>query len=166
MNAKKIDPSTLTDVQRAARFYYLQRQAFGAKIEGRTFGTSPSTPPKFNLLRIEEDLSQAHLRLARTYIENLPWDKCIEKYDRPGTLFYLDPPYWATEGYDVEFVFEHYERMAELAWNIKGQMIISVNDIEEMRQVFDGLHIDTFKLKHTVGGQGGVERKELIINSR
>jgi DNA adenine methylase len=165
LNAKKVDPSTLTDVQRAARFYYLQRQAFGAKIEGRTFGTSPSTPPKFNLLRIEEDLSQAHLRLARTYIENLPWDKCIEKYDRPGTLFYLDPPYWATEGYDVEFGFEQYERMAELAKTIEGQMIISVNDIKEMRRVFNGLDIDTVKLRHTVGGRGGIDREELLIRS-
>lgn len=31
-------PSTLTDIQRAARFYYLQRNCFGAKLEGQTFG--------------------------------------------------------------------------------------------------------------------------------
>lgn len=29
-------PETLTDIQRAARFYYLQKQAFGGKVDGRT----------------------------------------------------------------------------------------------------------------------------------
>lgn len=56
----------LTDIQRAARFYYLQKMCFGGKIESQTFGTATTTPPRLNLLRIEEDLSQAHLRLART----------------------------------------------------------------------------------------------------
>lgn len=65
------NPNTLTDIQRAARFYYLQKLAFGGKTTGQTFGTAPSTPPKLNLYRIEEDLSQAHVRIARTYIENL-----------------------------------------------------------------------------------------------
>lgn len=33
-------PETLTDLQRAARYYYLQRLGFGGKTVGRTFGTS------------------------------------------------------------------------------------------------------------------------------
>lgn len=61
-------PETLTDIQRAARFYYLQKLGFGGKVQGRTFGIAPTTPPRLNLLRIEEDLSAAHLRLARVYI--------------------------------------------------------------------------------------------------
>lgn len=87
-------PETLTDIQRAARFYYLQKLAFGGKVNAQTFGTATTTAPRLNLLRIEEDLSQAHLRLARTYIEHLEWQDCINKYDREHTLFYCDPPYW------------------------------------------------------------------------
>ena len=79
---------TLTDVQRAARFYYLQKLAFGGKVADQNFGTATTSPPRLNLLRIEEDLSQAHLRLSRTYIEHLAWPDCIKKYDRPHTLFY------------------------------------------------------------------------------
>src|SRR5690606_22297921 len=64
-------PETLTDIQRAARFYYLQKLAFGAKATGQTFGVSPTLPARVNVLRMEEDLSQAHLRLARVTVECL-----------------------------------------------------------------------------------------------
>jgi hypothetical protein len=38
------DPATLTDIQRAARFYYLQQHAFGGKLSGQTFGTATTGP--------------------------------------------------------------------------------------------------------------------------
>ena len=90
---KDTPEETLTDIQRAARFYYLQKMAFGAKVTNQTFGTATTAPPRLNLLRLEEELSAAHLRLSRTYIERLPWAECIRRYDRPHTFFYLDPPY-------------------------------------------------------------------------
>ena len=158
-------PDTLTDIQRAARFYYLQRTAFGARPTGQTFGTAPSSKPKFNLRRIEESLTEAKFRLDRVYIENLPWQKVIAKYDRPDTLFYLDPPYWDTEGYGLEFGIEQYEEMADLARSIKGKMIISVNAHTEMKRVFKGLRIKTVPITYTVGKQGRTPRKELIIRS-
>jgi len=66
---------TLTDIQRAARFFYLQKNAFGGKVSGQTFGTATTSGPRLNLLRLEEDLSQAHLRLSQTYIEHLGWER-------------------------------------------------------------------------------------------
>ena len=66
-------PSTLTDIQRAARFFYLQKLAFGGKVDGQTYGTSTTAPTRLNLLRLEEDLSAAHLRLHQVNIENLDW---------------------------------------------------------------------------------------------
>lgn len=82
-----IKPETLTDIQRAARFFYLQHHAFGGKVDGQNFGTA-TTGPAINLLRIEENLSAAHLRLAGgTYIENLPWQDVMRKYDRGHSFF-------------------------------------------------------------------------------
>ena len=155
---------TLTDIQRAARFYYLQKQAFGGKVADHTFGTSTTSAPRFNLLRIEEELSMAHLRLSRTLIEHLDWHQCIARYDRPHTLFYCDPPYWGTEGYGVDFGLENYDHMAELARNIKGKMIISVNDIPEMRQAFNDLNIQTVDISYNLKVTGkATQRKELVI---
>lgn len=57
--------------------------------------------------------------------------------------------------------------MAELARTVKGRMIISVNDIPEMRQAFVGLTIERVDINYTVGGGGRSKAKagELIIRN-
>lgn len=157
-------PETMTDIQRAARFYYLQQHAFGGKVEGQTFG-SATTAPTINLLRIEESVSAAHLRLAQgTTVENLPWRECFSRYDRPHTLFYCDPPYWQTEGYGVAFPFAEYEQMAEVMRGCAGKVILSINDHPDIRRVFDGFDMEEVSLPYTVGKSGReVTRGELIV---
>lgn len=158
-------PETLTDIQRAARFYYLQKLAFGGRVDGQSFGTGTTSGPRLNLLRLEEDLSAAHLRLSDTMIEHLAWDECITRYDRPHTLVYCDPPYWETEGYGVDFGLEQYHRMAELARSMAGTMIISVNDHPAMREAYAGLPMQSVPITYTVGGGSGVDRTELVIGN-
>lgn len=76
-----------------------------------------------------------------------------------------DPPYYGTEGYGVEFGLNQYTRMADLAKTIQGKMIISVNDIPEMRRAFSGFRIERVSIPYTVGGSGRSCRPsgELII---
>lgn len=64
-------PETLTDIQRAARFFYLQHHTFGGKVAGQSFGTA-TTVPAINLMRFEENLSAVWQRLSGIYVENLP----------------------------------------------------------------------------------------------
>lgn len=158
-------PETLTDIQRAARFYYLQQSAFGARVDGQSYGTATTTPPGLNLLRLEETLSAAHLRLSRTYIERLPWQECLDRYDRPHTLFYMDPPYWETEGYGVPFEFDQYVQMAARIRALKGKAIISLNDHPAIRECFSGFHIETTDITYTVGGGKGSDAREVLIFS-
>ncbi len=101
-------------MQRAARFYYLQKLSFAGRNWSRAFRTKVDGPPQLNLLRLEEELSQVHLRLARVQVENLPWAKVIERYDREHTFFYLDPPYYGVEDYYGKGLFERaaYEETA------------------------------------------------------
>lgn len=153
-------PDTLTDVQRAARFLYLQKLAFGGKVDGQSYGTATTSRPRFNLLSLEHDLCEAHLRLSSTNIEHLPWQAVIEKYDRPHTLFYCDPPYWQTEGYGVNFPWSEYEELARLSKQIKGNMIISLNGHPEIRTLFDHLHMIEVDYCYTVNG--GANRSDCI----
>ncbi|MDO8654176.1 MAG: DNA adenine methylase [Undibacterium sp.] len=155
---------TLTDIQRAARFYYLQQHAFGGKVSGQNFGTATTGSP-INLCRIEEALSAAHLRLSGTYVENLTWQDCMKRYDRPHTFFYCDPPYWETEGYGVDFGFEQYEQMADFMRTCKGKVMVSINDHPDIRKAFDGLHMMGLDIKYSVANAHGQAEtsKELVI---
>lgn len=159
-------PETLTDIQRAARFYYLQHHAFGGRVESQSFGTA-TTAPTVNLLRIEESLSAAHLRLAGTTVENLSWSDCLKRYDRPHTFFYADPPYWQTEGYGVPFPFSEYEAMASAMRSCKGKMMVSINDHPQIREAFAGLVFHGLEITYTVGvDRGGREpSRELVITN-
>lgn len=154
-------PETLTDIQRAVRFYYLQKLAFGGKVKDQAPGFCTTAPKRVNLLRIEEDLSQAHLRLHGVLVENLPWQEIIKRYDRPHTLFFCDPPYWQT---DVDFQMDNYLELAEFARNIKGKMIITLNNCDKMRDVFGEFNIKTAQIKYTLAKEKGYKKSsELII---
>jgi DNA adenine methylase len=148
--AKSQRPETLTDIQRAARFFYVQKAAFGAKVVGQTFGAGPSAP-RLNLTRLEEDLSAAHLRLAGAVIEHLPWQDCIARYDRAGTFFFLDPPYWQVEGYGVEFDLSQYQSLASTMRTLKGKALLTVNDHPDVRAAFAGLRSVRVTTRYTIG---------------
>lgn len=161
-------PETLTDIQRAARFYYLQKFAFGGKVHGQNFGTiATGAGPRLNLLRIEEELSAVHLRLANVVIEHLAWHDCITRYDRPGTFFYLDPPYWETEGYGVDFGWAEYERLAAAMRSMKGRSLLSINDHPRIRELFAGFTIVPVHLRYTIAREKSADglAGELIVKS-
>lgn len=162
---KSTPPETLTDVQRAARFFYLQKLGFGGKVEGQTFGTATTSKGRLNLLRLEEDLSAAHLRLHQVTIEHMDWAACVKRYDRPHTVFYMDPPYWGTEGYARPFGLDQYGLMAEALGTMKGKALVSVNDIPEMRRAFAGLPFRRLTTTYTVGASAASRKPsgELLI---
>jgi len=156
---------TLTDIQRAARFFYLQHMAFGGKVAGQTFGTATTTKPGLNLLRIEESLSAAHLRLAQVFIEHLSWQDVVKRYDRPHTFFFMDPPYWQTTGYGSDFPWPEYEQLAATLGALKGKAIVTLNNHPEIRRLFKSFDTQMVPIRYTVGGGEGNPASELIIRS-
>jgi DNA adenine methylase len=46
---KDTSPERLTDIPRAARFFYLQQSCLGGRVEGPTFGTATTALPGLNL---------------------------------------------------------------------------------------------------------------------
>ncbi len=157
----------LTDIQRAARFFYLQSNSFGGKVSKQNFGTVTTGYHGINLLRLEETLSFAHLRLSRVLIECLPWAQCVNRYDRPHTLFFLDPPYWQTEGYGVEFGWPEYEHLNQLMRSVKGQVVLTINDHPDIAKLFKGLPMQKVGIKYSIGLHGkSVEKSELIITNK
>ena len=76
----------LTDIQRAARFFILIKESFGARLD--SFGVRPRNMPK-----AIEYIQVVANRLKQVVIENADYSRILRIYDRNSTLFYLDPPY-------------------------------------------------------------------------
>ncbi|MDO5704078.1 MAG: DNA adenine methylase [Paracoccus sp. (in: a-proteobacteria)] len=164
------DPSTLTDLERAARFLYLQRTAFGAKVSGQNFGVSTDRPGRFNLTTLEPMLDDLHSRLAGVVIECLDWRDLIRRYDGDGTLFYLDPPYWGCEtdyGADL-FGRGDFADMAGQLAGVRGRFLMSINDRPELRDLFAAFHIAPVLTSYTIANHAAARataRPELLISN-
>jgi DNA adenine methylase len=162
-------PDTLTDLERAARFLYLQRTAFGGKVSGRNFGVATDRPARFNLTTLEPMLEDLHTRLAGVVIECLDWADFIPRYDREGTLFYLDPPYWGNEGDYGKALFsrDDFARMAEVLGGLKGRFIMSLNDVPGVRECFGRFHFAEVSTSYTIGDKADRSsmRAELLISN-
>ena len=165
-----VDPDTLTDLERAARFLYLQRTAFGGKVSGRNFGVDRARPGRFNLSTLEPMLEDLHSRLSGVTIECLDWSAFIPRYDSADTLFYLDPPYWGCEDDYGKAMFARadFERAAQQLATIRGRFILSLNDLPEVRHTFAAFQLAEIRTTYTISGkrndQGG-SRAELLISN-
>jgi len=163
---RQLPAGGLTDIQLAARYYYLQRHAFGGRVRSRVFGVAQMRRPRINLLRIEEELSEVHLRLAQVTIENLPWQDFVRRYDKPGTLFYLDPPYYKAPYYKHNLIkIDDYQELADMLAKIKAKFILSINDHQEIKEVFKGFNARPVSLKYSVKRESLTEGKELLISN-
>ena len=161
----KTNPDTLTDLERAARFLFLQRTAFGGKVSGRNFGVSADRPARFNLTTLEPMLESLHERLAGVTIERLPYAEFITRYDRKETLFYLDPPYWGCENDYGRNIFGQvdFENLNTVLKGIKGRFIMSINDVPEIREMFAWAQIEAVETTYSVGKDNGKRVGELIV---
>lgn len=163
--AMREDPTTLTDLQRAARFVYLQKTAFGGKVNGRHFGVSVDRPARFQSSAVGDDLLAAAKRLEAVTIEQLGWSEFIARYDRPGVLFYLDPPYYGCEDDygDGMFGRQEFGAMAEQLAGLKSRFILSLNDRPQVREIFARFQVETVGTHYGLAGRGAQAASEVII---
>lgn len=160
----KTDPSQLTELERVARFIYLQRTAFGGKVVGQNFGVSRTQGASFNLTKLVPLLEAVHDRLCDVDTECLPYETFMQRYDTPGTLFYIDPPYWGCEDDYGRGVFspDDFELLRGILDGLKGRFIMSINDAPEVRSIFSGLAMEEATLNYRISGKATPAR-ELII---
>ncbi|MDB5724987.1 MAG: methyltransferase [Novosphingobium sp.] len=166
---KAMPPERLTDLQRAARFLYLQRIAFGGKVAGRNFGVDARNPARFNVTQLEPMLADLHERLAGVVIEQLPYAPFIGRYDHAEALFYLDPPYWGCENDYGQDVFSRgdFERLAQLLSEIRGRFVLSINDTAGVRETFGAFRMVEVSTTYSIATTSGRAKPagELIISN-
>jgi DNA adenine methylase len=162
------DPGTLTDIQRAVRFYYMMRCGYGSRIKNPSFSISPLRRSNFNLLRIEEELSMVHLRLSRVYVENMDYKVLIPRFDRTETFFYLDPPYYGFEDYYGDGVFskDDFIKIRDILIGIEGKFLLSINDVPEIRDLFKDFYLESERTTYLAAGANKKKRvAELLISN-
>jgi len=163
-------PETLTDIRRAARWTYLQRMSFGGKpahlATPGQMGPSVHHPSRLSGPKMARLIRATHARLQGVHIEQLDWAQFIPRYDRPFTLFYLDPPYWGHEtdyGRGV-FTRNDFTRLAEMLRGIKGRFILSINDRPQIREMFGWAHIEAVETRYSANARANKRVSELLIS--
>ena len=145
---RDLPAETLTDVQRAHRFYYLIMAAWGGELGTPRFQTSISDGGHGNRLigalkNLRERIMPVHERLQTVIIEKLSWQECIARYDRPyeekRVVMYLDPPY---PGNNVNYQhnmreIEEHEQLVEVLRNVQSRFILTSYDLPEVRELYD-----------------------------
>jgi DNA adenine methylase len=163
------DQPGLTDIQRAARWFFRNKISFGGQMD--SFGTGAlgggsSHGSRANRMEVIRALN---LRLDRVCIEHLSWEKCLTLYDRPSTFFFLDPPYTgcgattykAWTDTDVRILRNKIDKL-------RGKWLVTLNDNAANRKIFSGCKIRSVDRAMGINNQGDTAKryKELIITPR
>ena len=149
----------LGDVNRAAAFWKLNHLSYGSGMT--SFNAQP-----LDLRRFYSQIYAAHDRLASVLLENKDFGLLIKQQDKPGTLFYLDPPYYDAEGcYEVVFTREDHVRLRDVLREIDGHFLLSYNDCPEVRELYKDFYIYSFDRLSNLAQryEGGAVYGELLI---
>jgi len=149
------------DVRRAAMFLKLLR--FSYSSSGKSYASQP-----FDIRKLFGLISQLQDRMANVVVENQDFETLIKHYDRPNAFFYLDPPYFSTEDmYEVGFGWDDHVRLRDTLKNIKGKFLLSYNDCDEIRELYNGFSMFDFSRTHSMAQryEAGKEFKELLIGN-
>ena len=154
--------SALTDIQRAARYYYMIKASYGSKIT--SFGAKPRD------ISASEYLLKVKERLKDVIIEHKDFEALIKHYDRPDTLFYCDPPYYGSEKlYDTSigvFNDSQHVKLRNILQNIKGKCIISYNKSDFIKNLYENFHINEIERQNNMGARyGNKSYGEFIITN-
>lgn len=173
---RDLEPSTLTDIQRAHRFYYLIMAGWGGELNYPRFQTSVTDGGGGNRLvgalrTLRSRFEPVHRRLSTVLIECLDWRECLERYDRKGVVAYVDPPY-PENGCNYAHNMREWPEHRELANRLhqaKCKWIYSSYDQPEIREMFDGCHIvEVQSASGMIEKRGGASRvlnREVLITN-
>ncbi len=139
----------LTDIERAAQWYYLNRTCFGGDMQSGGFAL-PSTTGRNPAQSFRNSIDSFHDiagRLQGVTIECLPYAECIQRYDSKDTLFFCDPPYLNAEGYygEKNFALADHSRLAKLLNMVKGHVMVTHYQNGLYDELYKGWHRYTFE---------------------
>lgn len=160
----------LTEIQRAARFLVLNRTSFGGNMHSfavaKTGGGGAGLSRELNT-RL---LGEAHERLDKVVIENLPYDRCMKLYDSADSFFFLDPPYLKTKvNAYAGWTEKDMTAFRHSVESLKGRWVVTVDGSEFNRELFRDCRIEEVETKNrsvNVRTHGSQTFPEFIITPK
>jgi len=131
----------LGDVEVAARYYFMVMTSFSGNAscpDRASWSVSAVSRSSFAQF-YRTDWKAVSGRLRYVTIESLDFARVIERYDRPGTLFYCDPPYpldTTRPYYMGNFTEDDHRRLAASLASIKGKCVLSISDRPLVRELY------------------------------
>ncbi len=147
----KADTTKMTSLERATRFFVLNRISFSGTIESGGYSEA-SFLGRFTDSSIDR-LAALDQSLVNTKITNLDYGQLLEE---PGenVFIFLDPPYLANSQSrlygkkgDLHTFFDH-NRFAKLMQDCSHQWLITHDDCEQVRENFDFAFIYEWELQY------------------
>jgi DNA adenine methylase len=143
-----LEPSTLNEIERAHRFYYIIMAGWGGELHYPRFQTSITDGGHGNRLIgalkfLRQRIEPVYDRLQKVVIENLDWQACFDRYNRAKTVMYIDPPYpgnGCNYLYNMRSWDDHWQ-LADRLHQAKCRWILSSYDVPEIRNLYEGYHI-------------------------
>ncbi|UQZ89526.1 adenine methyltransferase [Deltaproteobacteria bacterium Smac51] len=161
-----LERPTLTDIQKAAIYYYLQRFAFCGRPNKPTLDVSPGRIPNFRPELARRVLPLVAERLKSVMLENLPWDRFIKLYDSADTFFFIDPPYIGHNEYRHNFIADDFNQLADVLNNLKGKFLMTHSDTPQIRSLFKDCNMEPVQVGYCAShGKGKATGQELLIRN-
>lgn len=132
-NASALINNVDDEIELAKLMIVIQRQSHGGLGKTWSYCITDSAKGYSSAVRKFhagiERLPIVRERMRRVQIENLCFRNLIPRYDRPQTLFYLDPPYIPESRisgkYEMEMTLEDHKEMIDIILSCKGKFVLS-----------------------------------------
>lgn len=178
--AQTIDRESISELERA-RLYLIDNVMSFGKIEGSSWGYVKQAKHLLghnqNKLtttwdNYPERLNHFLSALKHAYIECEDFEKVCNRFDGNKTIHYLDPPYYGKEYYYQEkFTKDDHIRLANLAHELIGQVVISYYPVPEILELYpdskwDKVYINsisTLSNSNTCIDGNRIKKQEMVL---
>jgi len=177
-------PGVGSEILRAVRFYAVIKLGFGSQRRPTSFGSKNAGRPAIWWGNMREEAARIVARLRQVWIERLPWEVCLAKFDGPDTFVYADPPSrcGGSKGYAHRFADDDHRRLAAVlcgvepfkspisnlkSWPIRSKWLLSYNDDPFIRSLYDrpGITVETVRVPYSIARTGRQHARELLIRN-
>ncbi|ABA24005.1 D12 class N6 adenine-specific DNA methyltransferase [Trichormus variabilis ATCC 29413] len=167
-----VDVTSLSDFDRAVRFFILNRITFSGTVESGGF-SQQAFQKRFTYSSIERLEKLADILTEDIKITNLDYSQLLNS-EQNDVFIFLDPPYFsATKSRlygkigDLHTSFEH-QRFAELLQQCPHRWLITYDNSPEIRANFLSAHIYEWELQYGMNNykqSGAAKGQELFISN-